>query len=241
MKNTKDAYLFVLKLFLLSSVLILITTVFGILSRNLIQNNATSEASIENDQRITVILDAGHGGIDSGANVGEVFEKNLNLQIVQEIERFIKLYDVDVVLTRTSDSLLADIDSKNKKREDLLNRVKVANEYESPVFISIHMNKFPQSKYKGLQVFYSNNNPYSEALALKLQSNNKLLLEPYNERSVKRAGTSIYVLDRLRCPAVMIECGFISNEDDIQKLSDTNYQKKLAFVIASTIIEYLGL
>ncbi len=191
--------------------------------------------------RVTVVIDAGHGGIDSGATVGEVREKDLNLKVAKQIAVFLEYYDVDVYMTRSDDKLLAQDSSKHKKRDDLLNRVSFANQFNDPVFVSIHMNKFAEGKYNGLQVFYSPNNQYSEALALVLQSNNKEFLEPHNARNIKKSTDSIYVLDRLQCSAVLIECGFLSNDEDLSKLSDEEYQKKLAFVIANSIIEYIKL
>lgn len=229
----------IIKICLVSLTVLLISILFWLLSRSFIPSNEDFSIFMpECSSDITVILDAGHGGGDSGANVGDILEKDVNLQIVTKIKAFLELYDCNVILTRTSDSLLASDSSKNKKREDLLNRVKVAKEYPDSLFVSIHMNKFPESKYNGLQVFYSPNALYSEALALTVQSNNKRYLEANNNRNVKKANSSIYVLDRIVSPAILIECGFLSNEEDRKKLTDESYQKKLAFVIANSIVEY---
>lgn len=205
------------------------------------ENRETVESIADLHSHITIVLDAGHGGPDSGASVNGVLEKDLNLSITRKIADFLKLYDVDVCLTRDGDFLLADESSTHKKRDDLFNRVDIARKFYSPLFISVHMNKFPESKYKGLQIFYSPNSPYSEALALTVRDNNIKYLENDNERHVKKATSSIYVLDRLDCPAVLIECGFLSNPEDLKKLCDEEYQYNLAFVIANSIIEYIKL
>ena len=144
-------------------------------------------------------------------------------------------------MTRTDDRLLCEENSKYKKRDDLLNRFKFTTSFDNQVFVSIHVNKFPESKYKGLQVFYSVNNPFSESLALVLQSNVKELLQLDNNRDVKKSNSSIYLLDRLECPSVLIECGFISNHEERILLSDESYQNEMAFVIANSIIEFLNI
>ena len=103
------------------------------------------------------------------------------------------------------------------------------------------MNKFSEEKYKGLQVFYSPNNLLSESVALLVQGNVKEYLQPYNTRSIKRGDSSIYLLDRLECPSILIECGFISNNEEREKLVDEEYQNLLAFVIANSIIEFINI
>ena len=137
--------------------------------------------------------------------------------------------------------MLAEDTSVNKKIDDLKNRVKIVENYELPIFVSINMNKFPIEKYRGLQVFYSPNNRQSEALAITVQKNVNKQLDPDNHRNVKKSDSSIYVLDRTFCPSVLIECGFLSNNYDIKNLTNEAYQAQLAFVIANSIIEYIEL
>ena len=102
------------------------------------------------------------------------------------------------------------------------------------------MNKFPQEKYSGLQVFYSANNINSEFLAQKIQDNVVNALQNANNRKIKPSGTSIYVLDRLECPSVLVECGFMSNKDELEKLSNEEYRRSLAFIISQSIIEFIN-
>ncbi len=191
---------------------------------------------------LTVIIDPGHGGEDSGAvSDGGVLEKELNLQIASKIVEFLKLYRVESVMTREDDKMLYSDGVTSKKRGDLRGRVEFARQYENALFVSIHMNKFSIPKYSGLQVFYSKNNPQSEAVAIKLQADIKQYLQNDNNRIVKAADSNIFVLDRLSCPAVLVECGFLSNYDETKLLQDEEYQNKLAFVIASSLIEYLNI
>ncbi len=188
-----------------------------------------------------VILDAGHGGEDGGASSDSgIVEKNLNLSIAMKIGTQLEEKGVTVVYTRTEDILLYDKtqDFKGKKKVlDLAARLKKAREYENGIFVSIHMNAFPQKQYHGLQVYYSPHHPLSQTLALSIQNNTKKYLDADNQRKIKKADSSIYLLDRLNTPAVLIECGFLSNDAEAQKLADDGYQSKLAVIIAESIIE----
>ena len=239
MKNKAVSRVYLLELLITILILVAVCLLFFFLRAPI---NSREVLSIESSfPRFTVVIDAGHGGIDSGASEGKILEKDLNLVISKKIAEVLSFYDVDIYLTRDSDCLLADELSKHKKRDDLYARVNAVKKFPNPIFVSIHMNKFPEIKYKGLQVFYSLNSPYSEALALVIRDNNKKYLEPDNAREIKKSNSSIYVLDRLNCPSVLIECGFLSNPDDLMKLCNEQYQYELAFVIANSIIEYIKL
>ena len=191
----------------------------------------------------TVILDAGHGGEDGGASSsGGIVEKNLNLSITMKIGKYLEEKGARVVYTRTEDILLYDRtqDFKGKKKIlDLAARLKKAREYENGIFISIHMNSFPQKQYSGLQVYYSPHHPLSQTLALSIQNNTKKQLDSSNQRKIKKADSSIYLLDRLEVPAVLVECGFLSNDAEAQKLANDEYQNDLAMIIAESIMECL--
>ena len=189
----------------------------------------------------TVILDAGHGGEDGGASSDSgIVEKNLNLSIAMKIGEYLEEKGVTVVYTRTEDILLYDRtqDFKGKKKIlDLAARLKKAREYENGIFVSIHMNAFPQKQYSGLQVYYSPHHPLSQTLALSIQNNTKKYLDANNQRKIKKADSSIYLLDRLNTPAVLIECGFLSNDVEARKLANDEYQNQLSVIIAESIIE----
>lgn len=234
----KRAKVFLVKIVIVSLLFLLISAFFSFCGLLLFENE-TEPSSLNLSQQITVVIDAGHGGIDGGAEVSGFFEKDLNLCVAKNVSDFLSLYNVNCVMTRTEDVLLADSDAKKKKQSDLLNRVKFVRDFESPVFVSIHMNKFPIEKYNGLQVFYSVNNSDSEVLAQEIQNNVVELLQNDNNRKIKEAGSAIYVLDRLECPSVLIECGFMSNPDELKKLTSDGYRKKLAFLISESIINYI--
>ena len=187
----------------------------------------------------TVIIDAGHGGMDSGASCEGVYEKELNLSLALMLGDMLKSSGYEVIQTRSDDIMLGNGAKGSVKMADLKERVNLANSYDNAVFVSIHMNKFSQEKYSGLQVFYSKNNKSSASLAEKIQSNVKTMLQSGNNREIKQAGSNIFLLDNIDTPAVLVECGFLSNPDERKKLSTDEYRKELASVIYSSVVEFL--
>ncbi len=191
-----------------------------------------------------VVLDAGHGGEDCGAiGISGVLEKNLNLAITQMLATQLRAAGVQVVETRTEDRLLYDpsmVQPGHKKSEDLVNRAAYAERYPSAVFVSIHMNSFPMEKYSGLQVWYGQGNENGKRLANDLQNAVREKLQPDNHRTVKASNGSMYLLDHISCPTVLIECGFLSNRAECEKLSTEEYQKELSFILFCVMMEYLN-
>ncbi len=195
----------------------------------------------DNDKEFVIVLDAGHGGVDTGANgvVGE-YESNLCLELTEKVRTYLNMHGNKTAMTRTEDKLLVSKNgSLSRKQSDLAGRVEFTEEFESPIFVSIHMNTYPLESCKGTQIFYSPNAPESKALADIISNNIKLSLQPDNTRKNKEAGTNIYVLHKLEVPAVLIECGFISNYEEAKLLNDEEYQNKLAAVIAESITEFI--
>ena len=200
------------------------------------------EASYAPNYKNIIILDAGHGGEDCGAiGVSGVYEKDLNLLIAFEIGRILEEKGLAVIYTRTDDKLLYKEEENIKgirKISDLKNRCKIALNYPDGIFVSIHMNSFSQSKYSGLQVYYSVNNSGSKILADKIQESVRGSLQTTNDRKIK-SGTGLYLMDNINNPAVLIECGFLTNESECKKLSEKEYQNQLSFAIVCGIIEYI--
>lgn len=181
----------------------------------------------------TVVIDPGHGGMDGGAvSDSGILEKDINLQISQRIAAIYKTMGVSCVLTRNEDIMLNGDETKHKKLHDLKARVSIARNAENCIFLSIHQNKFPQKQYKGLQVYYSRHDPRSQIIAEKIQSAVRNELQTDNVRQVKQATSAIYVLDNLQCPAVLVECGFLSNDEETFHLISDEYQKSLSALIA---------
>ena len=205
---------------------------------------AKASAQYTEKSAVTVVIDAGHGGEDGGASsTGGALEKDLNLDIAFLLADMLRANGVDVVMTRTEDILLYDPTSDyhgRKKVLDLAARLKIARETPDSVFVSIHMNSFPQTQYSGLQVYYSKNDANSKKIADLIQSNVKTYLQPSNTRKTKGATSAIFLLDRLETPAVLVECGFLSNPEEARRLSTAEYRKKLAFVIFCSLCDYIS-
>lgn len=197
-------------------------------------NVFTSEGNVKSKTH-TIIIDAGHGGEDGGAvNEDNVLEKDLNLQISQKLADMLTLFGYDVKQIRTEDkSVYTEGETvRQRKVSDMKNRLAVFNSSPDNVVISIHQNKFTESKYSGTQIFYSPNNPESAELAQSIRLSVKTMLQPENERECKKADKSIYLLKNSTVPAVIAECGFISNKDECARLCDAEYQQKMAYAIA---------
>lgn len=190
-----------------------------------------------------IVLDAGHGEPDGGA-VGKsgVKEQELNLKIAKFAQSFLEQSGMDVIVTRADEQGIQDSGStiRQQKRSDLSNREKLMNQSEADVFVSIHMNKFTDSKYSGPQVFYSPNHAKSKELAEIMQAEMIQVLEPSSKREAKQATGDIYLLKKAKIPAILVECGFLSNSQEEQKLLDERYQKETAWAIYSSIVKYFS-
>lgn len=183
-----------------------------------------------------LVLDAGHGGEDGGAvSLTGVPESQINLAIVLKLRDVLGLYGVDPILLRETDVSLHDGDAntlREKKRSDLKNRVAAIGEAEGGTLLSIHQNTYPGSRYHGAHVFYAPTEG-SRELAEHFQNSIKAALQPDNERAVKRIPDTVYIMNHVTCPAVLIECGFLTNPGEEAMLRDEDYQRKLAAVVAA--------
>lgn len=194
-----------------------------------------------NSAEKTIVIDPGHGGEDGGA-IGKngVLEKDLNLLVAFELGEMLANDGYTVIFTRTEDKLLYTEEENIKgmrKIYDLKNRRTIAEKFPNALFISIHMNSFGIEKYSGLQVYYTPDNKSSLLLADSIQSSVKASLQNDNKRVVK-PGKDIYLLEKAKNVSVLIECGFLSNEEECKKLSDKEYRKQLCFSIFCGIIKY---
>ncbi len=198
--------------------------------------------SLVRSEKLTVIVDPGHGDFDGGTqSESGIIEKDVNLEISLKLKEMLCLSGYNVVMTRSDDTVLNDKDAvtiRQKKSTDLKNRLKLIESYPDCIFISIHQNYFTESKYSGTQVFYSGNNPESETLANAIQQSVIENVQTDNTRQTKKSGSEIFLLYKAQCPAIMIECGFLSNENETQMLTDEQYQKKLVAAIVAGIIKY---
>ena len=194
-----------------------------------------------------VVIDAGHGGEDGGASSASgVVEKDVNLSVALALRDLFEAAGIPVVMTRTEDILLYDrgVNFQGRKKAlDLAARQLVAEKVASAaaegggasLFISIHMNAFPAPQYSGMQVWYGVGDPASKEVADAIQAAS-LSLMPNNRRKTKAAGSSIYLLEHIRTPAVLVECGFLSNPEEAERLSAEAYQYALAAVIFAGVV-----
>lgn len=229
--------------FYLALVLVIIFSVLSIGNR-LIDKAAIDAVSFDGLQNKTIIIDAGHGGFDGGTSASDgTVEKDINLQIALKINDILNSMGIKTVMTRNDDTALNDPQLstiRQKKVSDIKNRLNLIEQTEEPVFVSIHQNHFTQEKYSGAQVFYSKNNPQSLSLAESIRFQLITVLQPDNTREIKQSGSEIYLLHHTKAPAVMVECGFLSNYNESQLLKNEEYQRKLAFTVAVGIVDFLN-
>lgn len=202
----------------------------------------------ENPPPITcIVIDAGHGGEDGGtSSAAGVLEKDLNLSVAFALRDLLEAAGVPVVMTRTEDKLLYDrnVDFQGRKKVlDLAARRIVAEKTAAAaaesggtsLFISIHMNAFPAPQYSGMQVWYGTGHPLSTEVAGSIQAASSAIM-PDNHRRIKAAGSNIYLLNRIQSPAVLVECGFLSNPAEAERLSREAYRYAVAAVVFAGVM-----
>ena len=219
------------------------------------------------EQKRCVVIDAGHGGADPGkVSVDGSLEKDINLQIALKLQKFLQMQDIDAVLTRESDAGLYDEDASNKKVQDMKNRVAIIEDdrglytekdhskkaadmkkrcqiieaAKPEIVVSIHQNSYHEEYVHGAQVFYYANSDKSKELAERIQQVMALELDRDNARQAK-ANDSYYLLKKTSSPIVIVECGFLSNYEEAQKLSSELYQEQVAWAIHMAILQYLNM
>lgn len=200
----------------------------------------TMAESMPIERKQTIILDAGHGGEDGGAkSCTGVLESQINLQIALRLEDLCHLLGYQTRMIRRTDvSVYTEGNSiAAKKASDLRQRAGIVNGTDNGILISIHQNIFPDSQYSGAQVFYAPTDG-SKDFAAALQAMLVSTLNPGSNRKSKSAD-SIYLMQHIVCPGVLVECGFLSNPAEEAKLRDAEYQKKLCCVIVSGLSQYL--
>ena len=187
-----------------------------------------------------VLIDPGHGGGDPGKiGIHGELEKDINLVIGLMLMEKLEEQGFEVLMTRDTDKGLYSDSAKNKKREDLMERVRIANESNVDLVISIHQNSYTQEKVKGAQVFYYGGSVEGEQLAGHIQDSLVEIADPENKRLIKE-NTDYYLLKNSNATAVIVECGFLSNGNEAGKLTQEEYQNKIAEGIAQGILLFFG-
>lgn len=189
----------------------------------------------------TIVIDAGHGKPDEGAEVGDgTTEAETNLKISLKLQNLLEQSGCTVLLTRSDENGIYDIDSKTlkqKKISDIKNRVKIGNQSSADIFVSIHLNKIPQEQYDGWQTFYNEKSEDGKKLAVSIQKSLNEAIQKENNRVASKI-QNIYIIKNVEIPTTIVECGFLSNEKEKQDLMTDAYQNRLAWGIYNGIINY---
>ena len=186
-------------------------------------------------RNLVVVIDAGHGGNDPGKiGVDGCKEKDVNLQIALCLKAQLQARGVTVILTRDADDCLATEGATNKKTSDMHNRVSIINQAGADYMISIHQNSYPEPDVSGPQVFFYSSSERSEQLAAGIQEQLIQSLKPEKKRESK-PGDDLYILKNSACPAVIVECGFLSNLAECENLQRPAYQQEIAAAIARAV------
>lgn len=227
------------RILFISSIILCSIISFSFVNQHLTKSELVSSTPVTNH---VVILDAGHGNPDGGAtnSSGEIIESNLNLQIVLKLQNLLESSNCTVVLTRSDENGIYETDAnsiREKKISDMKNRVKIANNSNAEIFVSIHMNKLNQTQYSGWQTFYKPDDECSKSLAQKIQTNLNSFMKIENNRQIKPI-SGIYLSKNVEIPLTIVECGFLSNYEESNLLKTDNYQNNLAWSIYTGIMDY---
>ena len=201
---------------------------------------AGSNVEAQEEKGWRVVIDAGHGGDDPGkVGINGANEKDVNLEIARLVKQYLEMSDVEVVMTRESDEGLNDADAPNKKVQDMKRRIALIEEEAPALTVSIHQNSYPEEYVHGAQVFYYTGSAQGQRLAEGIQRRLVESADPENKRQVK-ANDSYYLLKKTGVPIVIVECGFLSNSAEAEKLCTPEYQQRVAWAIHMGILEYLN-
>lgn len=191
-------------------------------------------------EQVCVVIDAGHGGSDPGkVGINGALEKDLNLKVAQKLKKFLEAQDIMVVMTRESDDGLYDEDASNKKVQDMKRRIALIDQSMPVITVSIHQNSYQEEYVQGAQVFYYSKSEEGKNLAEKIQSRLVETVDPSNTRQVK-GNDSYYLLKKTGIPIVIVECGFLSNRSEAEKLCSDYYQEKIAWAVHLGILQFLN-
>lgn len=195
--------------------------------------NVSKEEKKAKKDQVVIVVDPGHGGEDPGkVGINDVLEKDLNLQIAKKVKKLLEEAGIKIVMTRTNDKV------PDAKKEDLNQRVQLINETKPKLALCIHQNSYPDAKIKGAQVFYHTITPEAEDVASIVQEQLRTV-DPTNTRQIKENDT-YFMLKNTQVPTIIVECGFLTNPDEAAKLTQEDYQDKLAQAICEGVVKWLN-
>ena len=196
--------------------------------------------AVETKEGPVVVVDAGHGGHDPGKiGINNALEKDINLAVVKKLQYYLENDGVTVILTREEDAGLYSDSDGNKKQADMRKRCEIIDHSNADLVVSIHQNSYHEENVKGAQVFYYKSSLRGQRLAELLQKRFDFVLGAENRRSIK-PNDSYYLLLHTSCPIVIVECGFLSNWEEAEHLTNPDYQDQVAWTIYMGIMQYLN-
>lgn len=229
MRDLKKIILIIISLIIIACVLISVKDNTGFKTAN----------AVVRFSKPKIVLDAGHGGFDGGAVKGETVEKDINLAFALEIEPVFKLFGYEVIMTRTADCSTEDeglSTIRSKKVSDIKNRLSLVENNDIECFLSMHQNMFSDARFFGTQVFYSPNNERSKVYAESIKNCVNLYMDQKSQREIKKCGKNIYLMYHSTKPSVLVECGFMSNPEELEKLLNADYRGRLNLCILTGIL-----
>lgn len=236
--NKKRIMFLVVATFLPIGMFMVQTAIGNIKDKNVIATMATPATSR------TIVIDAGHGGEDGGAvSSNGTSEADINLKIALKVQALLEQSGATVVLTRSDENAIYDVDKKTlreKKNSDIHNRVRIGNASSADIFVSIHLNKIPQSQYYGWQTFYKTKNESGKKLATAIQNNLNEAIQKENKR-VPLEISNVYIIKHVEIPTAIVECGFLSNPEEEKLLQTDEYQNRLVWGIYNGIMDYFAI
>ncbi len=215
-----------------------LTFLFSLCLSQTVHKTEKISGTVIND-KVNLVIDAGHGGEDCGTiGTDGALEKDINLAIALDLYDFARVCGYSANLTRGGDYLVYSEDD-DRSRSDLYNRFDYINSFDNPVLVSIHQNHFDDEREWGMQVWYSPNDDVSKILADEILNYTKHNIQPDNKRENKKSDSSYYIIHKAKVPSVMVECGFMSNKAENEKLKNEIYQKDIAFSVFAGFNEYI--
>lgn len=222
------------------TIILSITLLNAAIIANKEENNTVQTVAIPVTNKV-IIIDAGHGKPDMGAESDDgITEEQINLKIALKLQNLLEQSGATVILTRSDENSICDINSKTirqKKISDVKNRVKIGNESSADIFVSIHLNKISEEQYWGWQCFFKKGDDSSNKLAKSIQENLNEAIQKDNKRVAMKL-ENVYIIKNVEIPISIVECGFLSNDEEEKQLLEDVYQNKLAWGIYNGIIDY---
>ncbi len=190
--------------------------------------------------RHTIVIDPGHGGNDPGkVAINSALEKDVNLAIALKLKKYLEQEDMEVVMTRQEDKGLYEETDSNKKVHDMKNRLAIMEGAKPALVVSVHQNSYPEESVSGVQVFYYRDSTEGKRAALLMQEQMIATLQPAKEREAKENST-YYILKKTTVPTIIVECGFLSNREEADRLTSEDYQERVAWAIHLGIMRYIN-